>query len=61
MSKPPPSPLDRYDFYVRGADAHDRRRFDAYLLGYLLNAVDETTREAALVAAAAAVNGAAAS
>jgi hypothetical protein len=53
------TPNEQYDAYVRGADANDRRRFDAFLLGYLLHAADETTRKDALEAAAADVNGAA--
>jgi hypothetical protein len=52
------SPAEQYDAYIAGADANDRRRFDAYLLGYLLHAADDVTRKDALEAAAADVNGA---
>jgi hypothetical protein len=52
------TPNEQYDTYVRGADANDRRRFDAFLLGYLLHAVDPQVRTEALEAAAADVNGA---
>lgn len=51
------TPMEQYDAFVRGADANDRRRFDSYLLGYLLHAADYETRKAALEAAAADVNG----
>lgn len=51
------TPIQQYDSYIAGADANDRRRFDSYLLGYLLNAADYETRKSALEAAAADVNG----
>jgi hypothetical protein len=46
------TPAEQYDAYTAGADLHDRRRFDAYLLGYLFHAADDETRKAALEAAA---------
>jgi hypothetical protein len=49
--------MDLYTTYTRGADANDLRRFDAFLLGALLMAVDEETARTALEAAAADVNG----
>jgi hypothetical protein len=52
------SPNEQYESYTAGADLNDRRRFDAYILGYLLHAADDETRKAALEAAAADVNGA---
>jgi hypothetical protein len=52
------TPAEQYDAYTAGADLNDRRRFDAYILGYLLHAADDETRKAALEAAAADVNGA---
>ena len=56
----PMTPARQYEAYIAGADTNDRRRFDSYLLGYLLHAVDDETRTAALEAAAADVNGGAA-
>lgn len=53
------TPNEHYLAYVAGADLHDRRRFDAFLLGWLIQAADEHTLTAALEAAAADVNGAA--
>lgn len=52
------SAAEQYESYIRGADSNDRRRFDAYLLGYLLNAVEPHVLTEALEAAAADVNGA---
>lgn len=49
--------LDLYDEFTRGADANDRRRFDSFLIGFLLNSVDEETARAALETAASHVNG----
>lgn len=51
------TPNEQYDSYIAGADKYDRRNFDAHLIGWLLAAVDEETRTAALEAAAAMVNG----
>lgn len=50
------SNVDLYEPYVQGADANDRRRFDSFLIGFLLNSVDDETAHAALDAAAADVN-----
>jgi hypothetical protein len=49
--------LDLYNEYIKGADANDRRRFDSFLIGWLLSALDEDTARQALEAAAAQVNG----
>jgi hypothetical protein len=53
------TPHEHYESFIRGADPHDRRQFDNYLLVWLLQAVSDSDRTAALEAAAADVNGAA--
>jgi hypothetical protein len=49
--------LDLYKAYTLGADINALHRFDSFLIGWLLSAVDEETARAALEAAAAQVNG----
>jgi hypothetical protein len=49
--------LDLYKAYTLGADINALHRFDSFLIGWLLSAVDEETAKAALEAAAAQVNG----
>lgn len=49
--------LDKYESYIAGADRNDRSRFDSFLIGWLLSAVDEETATRALDEAAAQING----
>lgn len=51
------SNLNKYESYIAGADRNDRSRFDSFLIGWLLSAVDEETATRALDEAAAQING----
>lgn len=50
------NPNEQYESYIRDASPEVRRRFDDYLLGYLLYAVDDLGRSIALEATWAAVS-----
>lgn len=50
------TPNQQYETYIAAADRWDKQAFDSHLIGWLLSAVTEEERTAALDAAAAHVN-----